>query len=255
MDAAAAAPAPPVVTVVAADYSYRMPDTVAAGMTTFRLVNRGTEMHHVAIYRLRDGHTMADLLGAMKPEAPAPAWADALGGPNTPAPGDSTEASLELTPGHYAMICVIPAADGVPHVMKGMAHAFTVVRRPGAMAAAPATDGVLALDDYSFTFAPALRAGHHEIRVENRAKQDHEVVIVALAPGKTLNDVLAWSANPAGPPPGRPIGGTTFFKPGAVNYLSLDLPTSEYALLCFVPDARDGQPHVAHGMAQQLSVR
>ena len=42
---------------------------------------------------------------------------------------------------------------------------------------------------------------------------------------------------------------------GVVNDVVVDLTPGEYALLCFVPDAGDGKPHVAHGMVRQVTVR
>jgi hypothetical protein len=40
-----------------------------------------------------------------------------------------------------------------------------------------------------------------------------------------------------------------------VNYLTLDLEPGRYALYCFVPDARDGKEHVAHGMIREIEVK
>ena len=42
---------------------------------------------------------------------------------------------------------------------------------------------------------------------------------------------------------------------GAVVYLPVDLESGEYGILCFLPDAKDGKPHVAHGMLRQISVK
>lgn len=246
---------PRLVTVTAGDFYFRMPDTLSAGMNTLRIVNKGPALHHVALFRLGVGHTMPDLFAALGAGGPLPAWAEDVGGPNTPAPGDSAETTLELTAGQYAALCVIPGEDGVPHVMKGMSHAFTVLPAPApGEEATPAADATVTLDDYSFTIQPRLAAGKQTLRVVNRASQSHEVLFVQLAPGHTAADVVAWVEKPVGPPPGRPIGGTTGFRPGVTNYVNLDLVPGEYALLCFLPDAGDGRPHVAHGMASQITV-
>ena len=116
------------VTVTATDYSFAVPDTIPAGLTELRLLNRGTEMHHVMLVRLDAGRTMADLFVAMQPEAPLPAWAHEAGGPNTPGPGGESNVILRLVAGRYAMICVIPSSDGKPHVMKGMAKEEVALR-------------------------------------------------------------------------------------------------------------------------------
>jgi hypothetical protein len=58
-----------------------------------------------------------------------------------------------------------------------------------------------------------------------------------------------------GPPPGMPYSGIAFMAPGQVNYITLDVQPGEYAELCVVPDAKDGKPHVAHGMVAQITVK
>lgn len=53
---AACHPAPPqTVEIVATNYAFQAPRTVAAGPTLFQLVNRGTVNHEVQIYRFRAG--------------------------------------------------------------------------------------------------------------------------------------------------------------------------------------------------------
>jgi hypothetical protein len=252
---------PIIVTVDAGDFYFRMPDTLEAGMTTLRLVNAGPSLHHVSLFRLEGDHTMADLLAALGAGGPPPEWAGEVGGPNAAAPGDSAETTLELEPGRYAALCFIPTPDGVPHVMKGMSHAFTVLPASSRAAGAgggsgePAADVTLTLDNYSFTIEPELAAGPHMVRVVNRASQPHEVVFVRLEPGRTVADVAAWADRMEGPPPGRPIGGTTGFRPGLTNFVRLDLEPGEYGLLCFLPDAQDGRSHIEHGMTRQITVR
>lgn len=244
------------VTVRTRDFVFaEMPDTIQAGATTFRLVNDGPDLHHVWLVRLEEGKTVTDLLTAMKNGHGAfPAWAVDVGGPNTPIPGETSAATLDLEVGRYAVICVIPAKDGVPHVMKGMVRELTVVpnKNPAPL---PKADVVLTLNDYKFEFDKPLKRGVQTIRVENAAQQSHEVVLIQLAPGKKVQDVLAWfDGGQQGPPPGKPIGGTTGFAAGEVNVITHDFAAGNYGMICFVPDAKDGKPHVAHGMVTEFTV-
>jgi hypothetical protein len=243
------------VTIRTRDYVfYEMPDTILAGATNIRLANDGPDLHHVWLVRLEEGKTLADLMEAMKTARGAlPAWAVDVGGPNTPVPGGTSAALLDLEVGNYAVICVIPAKDGVPHVMKGMVRQLTVV--PNKMAAMlPAPDVILTLNDYSFDFDKPVTAGKRTIRIENAAPQSHEAVLVQIAPGKTVNDVLRWLEKPQGPPPGKPIGGATGFAQGEVNLITFDFTPGNYGLICFVPDAKDGKPHFVHGMTKEFTV-
>ena len=127
--------------------------------------------------------------------------------------------------------------------------------KPPAGPPAPVADAELKLVDYGFDFQPALTAGRHVVRVENAAQQPHEVFIARLEPGRSAPELLDWIMKQQGPPPAVPMGGTTVLAPGVVNYLTLDLAPGRYALYCFVPDARDGKEHVAHGMIREIEVR
>ena len=46
-----------------------------------------------------------------------------------------------------------------------------------------------------------------------------------------------------------------FLLPGVVFALRSTLPRFRYALICFYPDAKDGKPHVMHGMLKEITVR
>jgi len=198
------------VTVTAADYAFTAPDTIPAGLTEIRLLNRGSEMHHVFLIRLDGGKLMSDLFAEMKGEGPLPSWAKEVGGPNTPGPGGEATAIVRLKAGRYAMICVIPSPDGKPHVMKGMAKEITVAPATSNTSAANIRiASTVTLVDYGFKFSQPLQAGRQTIRVVNQAGQSHELVLVRLAPGKSPADVLAWMEKMEGPPPGAPIGGST----------------------------------------------
>lgn len=256
--AAAASPAPTVYTITAKDYSYDAPDTIIAGMVTLRLVNQGPELHHVQLFRLDAGHTAAEFtdgMKRMKPADPLPPWAHEVAGPNTPVLGGEQSLTQELTAGEYIIVCMIPSPDHVPHAMKGMTKALTVVPSTGATAAAPTADITVKMTDYAWEVTPAITAGKHVIRLENDAAQPHEMFIAQLAPGKQAADLARWVDKQQGPPPGKPIGGTSGMAKGRVVYLPVDLEPGEYGLYCFIPDAKDGKPHIAHGMMTQFAVK
>ena len=256
--AAAVAAAPQIITITARDFAYDAPDTVSAGMVTIKLVNQGPDLHHVQLLHLTDGKTAADFeagLKVMKPGSPPPPWAHDVAGPNTPVPGGEQSIMEQLEPGNYVMVCFIPGADGVPHVMKGMIRPLTVIPATTAAALAPTADVSVMMTDYAWKITPEITAGKHIIKIENAAQQSHEMVIAMLAPGKTPADLAKWIEKQVGPPPGKPIGGISGMGKGAVVYLPVDLESGEYGILCFLPDAKDGKPHVAHGMLQQISVK
>ena len=256
---AAAPVAPTVVTISAKDFSYEAPDTIQAGAVTLRLVNNGAELHHVQLLKLSDGKSYADLVAgfkAMKPTDAPPPWIHDVAGPNSPLPGGgNSQVTESLEPGDYAIVCLIPGTDHVPHMMKGMMKSLTVVPATGAAASLPTADITVSMSDYAWSVTPEITAGKHIIKIENTAAQSHEMFIAALAPGKTAADLAAWAEHMTGPPPAKPIGGISGMAKGGVAYIPVDLAPGEYGLFCFLPDAKDGKPHVAHGMLKQFTVK
>lgn len=251
---AATPPAIAQMTVTATDFHYDAPDTIYSGPTTVNLVNHGSQLHHITFVSMAPGKTIQELLAVADTEGDLPAGFKYLGGPNPAAPGMEVSATLDFAPGHYAMICVIPAPDGVLHVAKGMEREFTVIPAKGPVAAMPAADETLTLVDYGFEFSPELTEGTHTIRIENHATQPHEAVIVKLAPGKTTDDALAWAAKMEGPPPFTPVGGVSPMDPGEIVDVHLTFTPGDYGFICFVPDKTDRKPHFMHGMVRTIHV-
>ena len=246
--------APNIVTVHAKDFAYgSVPAQIPAGMTTFKLINDGQALHHMEIVRLDSGKTMANLQAELAKPAAPPAWAAFQGGPNAADPGKESNATLDLQPGNYAMICLVDVPGGVPHFAKGMVQPFTVTAATGPQSPAPTSDMTVTLNDYTFDLSTPLTAGTHTFAVKNAAAQMHEVELLRLAPGKTVGQVLGWMNKPAGPPPAAAIGGIAPFS-GTTNYFTADITPGTYALICFVPDAKDGKPHFMHGMTKTIIV-
>ena len=76
-----------------------------------------------------------------------------------------------------------------------------------------------------------------------------------LAPGKTMKDLGAWMGKPEGPPPADAIGGLVGVAKGSTGYFNVELSSGNYAMICFVPDAKDGKAHLEHGMIKEFSVQ
>jgi hypothetical protein len=253
----AAPPAPRQVAIHATDFAFHGPDTITAGMTTFTMENAGAVLHHVQIIRIDSGKTYADLMAAMaKPGAP-PAWAVMMPGPNASDPTAKSNATIDLAAGNYAMVCFVDMPGGVPHVAKGMSKPLTVVpAAAGAVAAAaPTADVTIDLSDYAFTLSKPLTVGAHTIAVTSKGPQPHEVEIIKFQPGKTMEDLGKWMQKPEGPPPASAIGGTSAQMAGFTAYFTVELTAGDYALVCFLPDAKDGKMHLEHGMIQTFKLQ
>ena len=112
--------AAPIVRLVARDYSFETPLRLPSGIVRLRLVNRGSEPHYAAFYRLATGRTASDFFSWRSSRTPAPDWLTVTSGPAPVVPGDSSDLTLRLPPGHYIIICGYPGRDGMQHIDKGM---------------------------------------------------------------------------------------------------------------------------------------
>ena len=249
---ARAASTPNMVTFTAKEFTFDGPDTIPAGLTMIHLNAAGQELHHVSLLKLEEGKTFADFEAAVKTGAP-PTWALGYGGVNPPVPGGMAIATQVMEPGNYAVVCFIEGADHVPHLAKGMMKPLTVTPS-NASTVEPNADVTLTLSDYAFTLSKPLVAGRQTIKVENSAAQPHEVVLVQLAPGKTMEDLKKWVFDMKGPPPGKPLGGIPGMMKGKNAFFDVDLTPGDYGMICFIPDIKDGKMHADHGMVTQFKV-
>jgi uncharacterized cupredoxin-like copper-binding protein len=257
------APAPPaasavpnVVTVTATEYAFEVPRQIPAGVTTFRFMAQGKEPHHGIMVRLDEGKTVEDLAAAIKEPGPPPAWAHLDGGMMIGDPTTGSTVTMTLTPGKYALICFVPSPDGVPHVAKGMVAPIEVTPATGAPAPEPQADVEVRLADFAFQFSKPLTAGEHVIRVETAPGQPHELVLVQLGDGVTAQQVIAAEMGQTkGPRPSYTfMGGVAPMEAGRHAFIHVNLKPGKYALICFIPDAKDGKPHLAHGMLKEFTV-
>jgi hypothetical protein len=249
------------VTVIATDFALELPSSLPSGLTTFRLVNRGSQSHHLSVMRLDSGKTASDGFAALAKvgHGVRPSWMHPVGGPNAPMLGGESRATLVLEPGNYMAFCEIPGPTTMPHYMKGMVKPF-VVTSPSRTASLPRADLTIEMTDFDFVLSHPLTHGRHTIAVTNVASQSHMLVIRRFpsgqAAGQRTKEFLAWVHDPNNTPaPGDAAGGITEIAPGANVVMSGDFSPGTYVLLCFVADTKDGKPHFMHGMQKEIIVQ
>ena len=265
---------PNVVTFSTADYKFQAPDTIRAGWTTLRFANNGNDIHYAHIVRLDSAKSPAELVAAyaaaIKTSGARPKWVKRFGGPGGTAPGDTSAVTQYLEAGSYVWICPVEDEGGNPHFGKGEYKPFVVqAASPDARqdAARPRATATIRQLDFSFAFDPALQAGHHTIRVENAGEEPHDLTLLKLLPGGTLEQVQAWlnpekarrpgQSNEPGVSPENLVslsGGIAVIGPGMEAFFDADLTPGEYVLACMAT-APDGRSHIEHGMIQQISIR
>ncbi len=208
-----------VVDVAAGEFFFQAPDSIPAGLTTFRLrqiglVHRRASMggaardsgaadrgdqtrgfHMLWIVRLDSGKTMAEFYRAVHAREPAP-WARSLGGPGFAAPPRTSNATLVLAPGHYVLTCFVGSAreDRTRyHLLNGMFRALTVEPARTPAARAPVPEVVMRISESGTLHLSApLMAGRRIVRVENAGARDYEFAIRRVLLGRTTAEALAW---------------------------------------------------------------
>lgn len=253
----AAAPEIQEVSYTATEYSFEGPAEIEAGLTRIRLDNEGQELHHAQLIRLGEGMTMDDLGAAMQ-EGRVPESISWQGGASVAVPGGGVSAVVDLEPGSYVLLCVIPDSEGTPHAQHGMVMPVQVTEDGAQQAEPPEADLTMTLRDFEFELSESVSAGEQTIHVVNEGPQPHEVAVVQLAPDASVEDFMAAiqpGSESEGPPPGMPVGGLQVIDPGAEGYFTTTFESgSRYALICFHPDQETGQPHAALGMVQTFTV-
>jgi hypothetical protein len=115
-------------TMTMKDFSFEMPSTLPAGRNTFQIVSAGpNQIHELTFARLQPGQTVESVQQYWAGGAAGPPPYVTLGGMQAMDPNRTGWTTIDLTPGAYIAICVVPdPGSGKRHVELGMIHPFTV---------------------------------------------------------------------------------------------------------------------------------
>jgi uncharacterized cupredoxin-like copper-binding protein len=241
-----------VLEITATEFSFDHSAEVPAGTVTLAVDNIGATEHVTILSRIEEGATFDDALAAMEgpPEEALDTPQLGVGGV---APGASGNAVAVLEPGQYLLLCPLPTPDGPPHFAQGMVSELTVTE-PAAAAELPSAEARVTATEFAFDGIPELGAGEHVVALDNAGEQEHELNLVELAEGKTIDDVIAHYSGPPGQgePPMRNLGGPLINPATSQQVLSrFELEAGKsYAFICAVPDFSEQPPtpHVVKGM-------
>jgi hypothetical protein len=171
------------------------------------------------------------------------------GGNGLVASGEDVVMTMHLEPGNYF------ALDN-PQNEDSPTTQFTAVEADHE-AEPPEAKGVVTMGPGMIISAPEDFDGSGTWEFVNKdATEVHEAALVRLVDGRTAGDVATWAADgfEGQPPFEGNFGSMGALGPGQRAWITIEPGApGEYALVCFVP-GRDGIPHLAKGMATQVSV-
>jgi hypothetical protein len=250
----------PTVTFTATEYAYTGPESIPGGLTRIELANAGKQVHMLWLVKLDDGKTFEDLMDVFanfENEPAFPSWMAWYGGV-TAEPGGSSAYTIDLAPGIYTLFSMNEDEDGEPDAAKGMVATLAVTEAAAAGAAPPLADLRMELVEFSFVIDGAPTSGPQIVEVANTGMEPHEVVLLKLADGASVQDAVEFmmaGENAAGAPPFEFYGGAGPIAAGLTAWHEVDVPSGDYGITCFLPSAaNDGASHLMLGMVQQVTV-
>ena len=246
-----------VVEVEAGEFFFKAPDSIPAGLTTFRLRQVGLVHHRLTadkaardslasdrgdqtrgfhmlwLVRLDSGKTPMDLYRAEQAREPTP-WARSLGGPGFVMPPGRSNATLVLEPGRYVLTCFVGSAreDRTRyHLLNGMFRALTVLPSQAPVLTAPTADVVVRISESgAVDFSAPIVAGRRVLRIENGRARPYEFTVRRVLPGRTSAEALAWRQRdaPTTPPPFEQWGGLSDVPPGGSLITTITFEPGDY---------------------------
>ncbi len=242
----------PGVTVEITSDGLQIPAAIPSGLVMVTYKNSRDAPTFPRVGWLKEGRTVAefeealladDLLSVMEMTI-TPGAADL-------APGEEKETIITLPAGEILLIN-IPGDGNSPQILPVTTTASTTE------VAAPVAAFTAELSDFAFAMPDEIPAGANLWEIHNTGDQWHELSVLKLSEGTTMDDILAALAMDEDAE-GTLFEEVAFFgdmSPGITSWAVLDLPAGEYVVVCLLPDVSDGEfaPHAAHGQVHTLVV-
>lgn len=109
------------------DYDYALSGSLKAGHQTIRVVGAGPQTHNVLIWKLHAGKTANDLAHWLESDRSTPRPAQPIGGLTALAPGERAYLPIDVKPGRYVFLCLVPDVDDKrTHLAHGMIREFNI---------------------------------------------------------------------------------------------------------------------------------
>jgi hypothetical protein len=249
----------PTASIIAGEDGVELPQELSAGLVTITFENNTEMPFSPVIARLNEGKTMDDFMTAMQQPGSTPMQEvfNTIGGVEV-APQSSSDITYDLSAGNYLYLNF--ATGGPPEIKP-----FMVAEAASEPLEAPEADQVITMVDFAFSIPAELETGEQIWEVVNEGDQFHEMRIMRVDEGTTLEEATDMlmeviMAATQGPPqfPNETVLNFTPMGTGLTAWFDVDLEPGTYLAVCFVPDfsVEGGPPisHLAHGMISLITV-
>jgi len=251
-----------IVEVKAQDFRFEVVDSIPSGWTTFQFKNMGHAEHFFLLNLLPDSisfetyHTQVtrpfdivfDSLKAGKSKTEAitmliekiPSWyftsVKAMGGSGIISKGRTSQTTIKLVPGTYAMECYIKE-KGVFHTALGMIRPITVTNEVSDLQP-PEANMDLTLTNFKIESKGEVHSGINTIAVhfneQPKVGLGNDIQVIKTDGTTDIDSVISWLdwMNVKGlesPAPVEFLGGTQEMPVGYTSYFTLDLKPGNYA--------------------------
>lgn len=267
-----------VVDIVSTHMNIEVESTIPSGWTTFRYDNRSHNPHFVLFDKLPDGKTVEDSKAEVVPVfqqgmdyiaagdwdnalakfGELPAWGYEIiysGGTGLLSPNHTSEITVYLEPGNYALECYVKDSEGVFHTTQGMISGMVVTSEESGNTEPKSTMEVKISSEAGIEFDEKIRPGKHLVKVffEDQTVYTHfvghDVHLVRLDESADLDELNSWMnwSDPNGFKTPAPegvefLGGMQDLpalegQPNShVGYFDAHLKPGTYAFIAEVPD-------------------
>jgi hypothetical protein len=242
--------------VVVTDKALDVPSQVDAGLVNVRLFNRSSGPQHISVLKVDRLDRVASISEYLRSGDWNVPWINRMGGPEAVLPGGVSSVAMVLEPGRYVVAQLpILSKPGGSLLLRDVEE-LSVTERPSGSAGATLAPAVatIRMYEWNFTIEGPLNAGRRVIRVDNTGQFEHQLQIIRLLPGHSIDQAVKWAENPSGPPPFEGAGGTTNLARGRSVNVTVDLLPGDYALRCTTYNPLSKQPHSRHGMIKLIRV-
>ncbi|MDX1522444.1 MAG: hypothetical protein R3264_12530 [Anaerolineae bacterium] len=228
-----------------------VPEELPGGIVSLTFNNKTDAEHMPILARFNEGVTVEQFDTALAGDDPMAAFALVhwLGGTSL-TPKTEHQMVYDLVAGQHVLI---------DFGEQGPQTAYFKVTGDQSSQIAPKAAITAELKDFTVILPDKIKAGSQTWHIENSGNQWHEMQIVKLNEGITVQaaiDFMSQGPTPDGPPPFETVAFVAPLNQGEEVWTDFNLEPGEYTIICALPDLTGSEEHShAHlGMVRQLTV-